>query len=445
MKNVGNVSLIRVWIVAVALVCSSCATTPSKSDGAVFPKDEKSVSEYTAEGDKYARDGALDSALVQFILALDAGDESASTYFKIGTIHRIKNDYDLASQAYKQALLIDEQHIPSREGLGMIYLKNENYVLAETVLKGVVTDSPKRTEALNALGILNDLLERYTAAQSYYEQAISVSPKSAKLRNNLGYSYYLEGRNENAAEQFSSALAIDAGFEQAWSNMALVYARLGDQKQARKAFEKVVEEHQALNNLAYLNMMMDKERVAEEQLNESISKSPSFYRKAHENLDALSTANVGELDTRSTDQLTNIKSGLSVVPKKARSEDSITEVSILTGVADNNAIEIETPVSSAVVFKRVESVTENEGSSDLAKKTLTEKSDQTDDSSTASVRYTAEQLESIQSGLGELGYYVGLVDGVYGNATRKAIRLYQVDNAMEPTGDVTKELLNTFL
>jgi hypothetical protein len=45
-------------------------------------------------------------------------------------------------------------------------------------------------------------------------------------------------------------------------------------------------------------------------------------------------------------------------------------------------------------------------------------------------------VKQLQQQLTELGYDVGLVDGVYGNRTRGAVRRFQLDNDLPPTGKV---------
>ena len=443
----------RVSAATLILLVTACAAVPKQADEAVFPKDVKTVDEYLAKGDDLARAGDLDASLVQFLLALDAGDKSASTYYKIGTIHRVKGDSVLASESFRQALAIDDQHIPSREGLGLMYLKSENYTLADTVLTGVLKDSPDRVESLNALGILHDLREQYELAQSRYIQALELQPKSARLLNNLGYSYYLQGLNDSAEEQFRAALGADPNFDQAWSNLALLYARIGEQDLAQKAFEKVGSEHQALNNLAYINMLLENTSIAKEQLNSSITKSPSYYRKAYENLDAIDSRNK-LADTQSTDGLTNLKSGLNTasraVQQKAKKPvASTSEVSILAENtnAKNETLVITRAASGIATTPKPASETVAIASPvvDSPKPILKPIAPVKTKKKVRKEIYTAQQLKDIQQSLRELGYLNGKIDGVYGNDTRQAIKEFQADQGMAVTGKVTASIMDILL
>ena len=57
-------------------------------------------------------------------------------------------------------------------------------------------------------------------------------------------------------------------------------------------------------------------------------------------------------------------------------------------------------------------------------------------------RLSAKTIDLIQTGLAELGYDPGLVDGKMGEKTKQAIRDFQRDRSLQPTGVATSELLN---
>ncbi|NBB84336.1 MAG: hypothetical protein GVY28_13140, partial [Alphaproteobacteria bacterium] len=54
---------------------------------------------------------------------------------------------------------------------------------------------------------------------------------------------------------------------------------------------------------------------------------------------------------------------------------------------------------------------------------------------------TADQIAGLQRALNQRGYEAGPVDGVLGPSTRTAIRTYQSDSGLEPTGRVSADLL----
>ena len=60
----------------------------------------------------------------------------------------------------------------------------------------------------------------------------------------------------------------------------------------------------------------------------------------------------------------------------------------------------------------------------------------------STTQLTSKTIGLIQTGLAELGYDPGMVDGKMGEKTKQAIRDFQRDRSMDPTGQPTSELLS---
>ena len=54
---------------------------------------------------------------------------------------------------------------------------------------------------------------------------------------------------------------------------------------------------------------------------------------------------------------------------------------------------------------------------------------------------TGSRVSDIQSALAREGYYDGPIDGRLGSATRKALRRYQSDHGLEPTGGINRAVI----
>jgi Putative peptidoglycan binding domain len=61
----------------------------------------------------------------------------------------------------------------------------------------------------------------------------------------------------------------------------------------------------------------------------------------------------------------------------------------------------------------------------------------------AGPRYTGSLVEQVQLRLARAGYYHGAIDGVSGNATRRAIREYERGHGLPPDGQIRGTLLTT--
>lgn len=59
----------------------------------------------------------------------------------------------------------------------------------------------------------------------------------------------------------------------------------------------------------------------------------------------------------------------------------------------------------------------------------------------ADTRYTGSLVEQVQLRLARAGYYHGAIDGVSGNATRRAIRDYERGHGLSPDGQIRGPLL----
>ena len=59
----------------------------------------------------------------------------------------------------------------------------------------------------------------------------------------------------------------------------------------------------------------------------------------------------------------------------------------------------------------------------------------------AGTRHTASLVEQVQLRLARAGYYRGAIDGVSGNATRRAIREYERGHGLPPDGQIRGALL----
>jgi peptidoglycan hydrolase-like protein with peptidoglycan-binding domain len=60
---------------------------------------------------------------------------------------------------------------------------------------------------------------------------------------------------------------------------------------------------------------------------------------------------------------------------------------------------------------------------------------------TAGLPQRADPIRRVQTGLAELGYLPGTIDGFLGGQTRDAIRQFERDRGLPVTGDVTEALI----
>lgn len=286
-------------------VLAGCATTGQPPDDPTETGEEVPLGKLLAEAEEALRAGDLDTAQVRFALAVERDPTNVDALYKLGVVHYEKRSFTVAEGLLRTALSVNPLHQGSREALGIVMLEQKRLDEAEKILTSALESRPDSWQVMNALGVINDMRSNHAEAQELFGAALFVRPRSAKLANNLGYSFYLAGDYDAAEKHFRDATRYDPEYVHAWSNLALVYSRTGRYRDSRAAFGKVVETHQAANNLGYLALLQDKPDVARRELESAIRLSPSYYEVANENLAALGSSGRTDADPRTSARATS--------------------------------------------------------------------------------------------------------------------------------------------
>lgn len=384
--------------------CASLGTNPAENTTET-KSPELLAAEFTRGGDHKFTEKKYQEALVQYMLALEQDRTNADTFYKVGTIHRLQNNLDLAERSFKESMRLSPGHISSREGLGLVSLRKENYSYAKVLLEGVLKSDEKRFESMNALAVLHDLQKEYDIAQQYYLQALTIFPRSSKLLNNLGYSYYLQQNWQEAEKYFKQAVTYQPSFSQGWSNLALAYMQQGQDENARLAFEKTVENHQALNNMGYFEFLRNNSDEARKNFKEAVKSSPSYYAVAQQNL-----ASIGGVD--GTIELVEASSTSKITARKTNTTSPLA-IAVQSNSDNQPKVDDESPAAENLDIESNESANTT----------------------------TVEQVLIAQEKLTDLGYDPGPIDGVIGTKTLNAVRAFQRDNGYSVDGVIDNTLL----
>lgn len=300
--------LFRIAILLLALTMTGCATTLAKEENSTEYDElydgemqlaheaadhEVTLEEAIANGDRALADGNTDQAMYEYVHALQLSGGDAQTLNKIGAIHMGLGNLRLAARAYSFSLRLEPGNTSALEGVGLLLLQERRYDEARQHLTAALAADSERWQCHNGLGVLADLDGNHETAITHFRQALDVSSGApgladkARVLNNLGYSLYLKNDRESALKYFHKALYNDPGFDRAWENLGLVYTRQGDYYRAVDAYSHVMDKPQAYNNIGFLCMINEEYKCAEHYFNIAIKLSPSYYVKAHENMDRL--------------------------------------------------------------------------------------------------------------------------------------------------------------
>lgn len=305
------------WMLLLLFGLSGCAANQSKTasvdDNALYEGRStvsfsnlpvaKTPEEGVALGDQQLRAGEYDKALYLYIQAMQLDDDNTEALYKIGRIHMERGNTGKAVMAFEGVLARDLQHIRGNEALGVLYLKNNRYDQArqffqravqgdqarlkaagDAASEAIAYDAQSPAQAFNGLGVLADLDGEHAQAQAHYATALAIQPASTLIWNNRGYSYYLSKEWDAAERAYKTALRYDAKSHQVWKNLGLLYARQEHYLKALMAFEQVMDTANAHNDIGYICMLEGKYDKAEYYFEQAMSHSPTFYKKAHDNM-----------------------------------------------------------------------------------------------------------------------------------------------------------------
>lgn len=283
--------IVALSLLFIATLQTACVTTHTGVD-ATSSNDptlgsESSSTDYdslvSAGDEAFARDD-LDTAQLNYALAVNADATNISVLYKLGIVHYRQQSYEVAYRVLSQVIEQPEAPANAYETLGFIALLNEQYDNAETHFHEALTRQPARWRSLNGLGVLFDMQSMHGEAQVHFQRALLLSPTNEQVVNNLGYSLYLQGLDDEAQAHFLTATRLNPHYQKAWSNLGLSFVRQGRYNEARAAFSKVADTHVVSNNLGYLGLLQGDTDIAKQEFKAAIQSSPVFYKIANENM-----------------------------------------------------------------------------------------------------------------------------------------------------------------
>ena len=98
--------------------------------------------------------------------------EVAPIYYNLGNAYMELGDYEKASEAFTQAIALDETLSKATFNLAKVYIEQKNYEEAVILLEGFLEDEPENSIILSTLGYVYSLLGDDETAVGIYDQII---------------------------------------------------------------------------------------------------------------------------------------------------------------------------------------------------------------------------------------------------------------------------------
>ena len=239
------------------------------------------------------QEGKMDLAQLYYIKGYELQPNNSALLQKMADLYVQLDKPALAEVSLSLILKQQPNNLKVLEEYGLLLLKERKYQEAKTSL-GQVVAKQNSWPAFNGLGIIETVQGNLVEAESAFKKADRILPNSPEILNNLGFALYSEQKYPEALAYYNLVLQIDPGFKKALYNYALLQGRLGNYDLAYGAFVKVSTDAEANNNLGYIAMMKGDYAKANHYLQEAITLSPHYYKKANDNLKQLEALEINK-------------------------------------------------------------------------------------------------------------------------------------------------------
>lgn len=113
------------------------------------------------------------------------GQNNPQAFYQLGRYYHGQTRYELALEAYRQALALQPQYVDALTGMGVVHAMLGQYDDALRVLRAAASLDPGSVTAQNNLGYIYWLLNEREDALQAYREALTLDPTNARARDNL--------------------------------------------------------------------------------------------------------------------------------------------------------------------------------------------------------------------------------------------------------------------
>jgi tetratricopeptide (TPR) repeat protein len=191
------------------------------------------------------RQKKIDDAAVEMEMANSLSPGNAEVLERLGDIYSYQNHYDKAATSYKAAAAKEQKRAELFTKLAFSLAKLKRNAEAASALEQSVVIEPKNADAYYMLGDLYSEMQRYNESIAAYQASLKLDPNQKEVHYNLGTLFAELKQLGEARSELKAAVDLDPDYAAAWSNLAIVDEKLGLDKDAIQASERVVALGQA--------------------------------------------------------------------------------------------------------------------------------------------------------------------------------------------------------
>ena len=185
--------------------------------------------------------GLFKNALVEVAQIQRIFPNSVLLYNICGAIYTELEQFDLAIENYKKALLIKPDHADAFCNIAIAEQKKGNLDSAIKGYKKAIEINPVHATAYYNMGVTHKAKGDLETAINYYVKAIEIQPSYAEAYFNMGNALEETGEVDKAIECYKQALRIKPDYAKSYFNIGNALRKKGEADKAIDSYKKALE------------------------------------------------------------------------------------------------------------------------------------------------------------------------------------------------------------
>jgi Flp pilus assembly protein TadD len=213
--------------------------------------------EYFQQGSQALARKRSAQAVSNFQKAVQLDPKLAAAWRGLGTALGKQNQWSEAAKAQKKATDAQSAYAPGWVLRGWAEHRSGNHQNGATSLEKAVALNKNNLEAHNALGVVYLFLEDPKKAEVSTRKVLDLDPKNGTAYFNLGLSLDRQQRYSEAVVSQEQAHRFEPRNPHPLLAQAISYDALGQKKEARKVYQKVLALDTRYSEATYINRLVE--------------------------------------------------------------------------------------------------------------------------------------------------------------------------------------------
>ena len=250
-------------------------------------------------GDLYRQTGRLREAMGAYEKAVAASPTDVKLARQLGSVYEQLGDRNSAVEVYTSALQHAPDDIDLLIALGNVLRELDRHRDARPHYRSAIDAGTKRVDAFIGLGLSAEALNRARESRLAFRNALLLDPDNAVALAGLervrlpkrrpvptpealiaeARAALTQGDHTTAIDRFRRALSKDSGNAAAWNDLGLAHAAIGQNPEAREAFESAERLNptpETIYNLGRLNAEYGRYESASMDYRTALEREPGF-------------------------------------------------------------------------------------------------------------------------------------------------------------------------